>query len=171
MKRDELKALGIEDASIIDKIMELNGNDVNKAKATLQVQVEGLTKERDTFKANSEEFEKKLNDASTKYKDYDSLVKFKADTEAKVESTKRIDFLKSKGCKHPDLFESKLDFTKGTYNDNTKTYEGLDDAVKALQESYSDMFTVEPRLGKQPGKAAGADSELAKAALARGIKL
>ena len=33
-----------------------------------------------------------------------------------------------------------MDFTKGKYNAEKKTFEGLDDGVKAVKEQYKEMF-------------------------------
>jgi hypothetical protein len=37
----------------------------------------------------------------------------------------------------------KFDWTKATYNQEKKTYEGLEEQVKNLQEQYAGMFDVQ----------------------------
>lgn len=128
MKREFLKGLGVPEEAI-SKIMDENGNDVESAKKPLQAKIDSLT-------TQNTELTTKLDG----YKDYEDLKKYKADSVAKEEKQNKIDYLKSIGCKHPDLFVDKVDFTKGTYNAEKKTYEGLDENVKAVKEQYTDMF-------------------------------
>ena len=128
MKREFLKGLGVPEEAI-SKIMEENGNDVESAKKPLQAKIDSLT-------AQNTELTTKLDG----YKDYDDLAKYKADSVAKEEKQNKIDYLKSIGCKHPDLFVDKVDFTKGKFNAEKKTYEGLDESVKGLKEQYAEMF-------------------------------
>lgn len=143
MKREDLRtklvAAGVSEenlASVVDYIMAANGADV-----------ESLKKENETLKASHKEAleaiqeeNKTLKNQVSGYKDYEELKKFKADTLEKAETSKKIEFLKANGCKHPDLIMSKLDFTKGTYDEEKKTYTGLDDDVKGLREAYGDLF-------------------------------
>lgn len=143
MKREDLRtklvAAGVSEenlASVVDYIMAANGADV-----------ESLKKENETLKASHKEAletiqeeNKTLKTQVGNYKDYEELKKFKADTLEKAETSKKMEFLKAQGCKHPDLIMGKLDFTKGTYDEEKKTYTGLDDDVKGLREAYGDLF-------------------------------
>lgn len=143
MKREDLRtklvAAGVSEenlASVVDYIMAANGADV-----------ESLKKENETLKASHKEAleaiqeeNKTLKNQVSGYKDYEELKKFKADTLEKAETSKKIEFLKANGCKHPDLIMSKLDFSKGVYDEEKKTYTGLDDDVKGLREAYGDLF-------------------------------
>ena len=143
MKREDLRtklvAAGVSEenlASVVDYIMAANGADV-----------ESLKKENETLKASHKEAleaiqeeNKTLKNQVSGYKDYEELKKFKADTLEKAETSKKIEFLKANGCKHPDLIMNKLDFTKGVYDEEKKTYTGLDDDVKGLREAYGDLF-------------------------------
>ncbi len=143
MKREDLRtklvAAGVSDenlASVVDYIMAANGADV-----------ESLKKENETLKASHKEAleaiqeeNKTLKTQVGNYKDYEELKKFKADTLEKAETSKKMEFLKAQGCKHPDLIMNKLDFSKGTYDEEKKTYTGLDDDVKGLREAYGDLF-------------------------------
>lgn len=64
MKRDALKALGISDDAI-DRIMDMNGEDINKAKASgTEIQ-----SKLDTANASIAEMQKKLDG----YKDFDTI--------------------------------------------------------------------------------------------------
>ena len=146
MKREDLRtklvAAGIAEenlASVVDYIMAANGADV-----------ESLKKENETLKASHKEAleaiqeeNKTLKNQVSGYKDYEELKKFKADTLEKAETSKKMEFLKAQGCKHPDLIMEKLDFTKGTYDEEKKTYTGLDDDVKGLREAYGDLFEAQ----------------------------
>lgn len=146
MKREDLRtkliAAGINEenlASVVDYIMAANGADV-----------EGFKKENETLKASHKEAleaiqeeNKTLKAQVGQYKDYEDLKKFKAETLEKAETSKKMEFLKANGCKHPDLIMSKLDFTKGVYDEEKKTYTGLDDDVKGLREAYGDLFEAQ----------------------------
>ena len=50
MKREELVALGISDDTVIDKIMEINGNDIEHYKSTAETYKSQLKEARDTLK-------------------------------------------------------------------------------------------------------------------------
>ena len=155
MKRADLRAkfqeAGLEAEKIdeiVNYIMDVNGKDVNLAKNTAE---EDLAK----LKAENEALLKDKNELSAKvdtYKDYDLLKQFKADYEAKAEKQQRADYLKSMGCKHPDLFENQIDWSKASYDQEKKTYTGLDDTLKGLKESYKDMFESEKQKQPEPQK-------------------
>lgn len=145
MKRADLKAkmekLGMEvNNELIDFILDENGKDIEASKKTNSSELAKLQEEVETLKTKNEE----LTTNASKYKDYEDLKKFKETSLAKEEENRKIEFLKSNGCKHPDLFVSKIDFTKGKYNDEKKTYEGLDESLKNVRETYKDMFDLKP---------------------------
>ena len=143
MKREELKAklaaAGVQDdnmSEILDYVMAQNGADIQSLKT-----------EKESLKASYDENLKKLQDENKAfktqldgYKDYEDLKKFKADTIEKTETNKRNDFLKAQGCKHPDLIAGKIDFSKATWDEDKKTYTGLDEDIKSLKGSYADLF-------------------------------
>ena len=143
MKREDLKnkliGLGIPEDKVneaVDYVMAQNGADLNSLKGELET-LKG--KYADDTKAKDEAikgYEEKLKG----FGDYEELKRFKADTEANAEKSKRVEFLKSKGCKHPDLMMDKIDFSKASYDDEKKTYTGLDEEVKNLKTSYADLF-------------------------------
>ena len=111
MKREDLKArltnAGIAEdklSEVVDYIMSQNGADVNS-----------LREEITTLKATHEKELKAVQDESASlktrveaYKDYEDLKKFKEETIEKAENSKKVEFLKSQGCKYPDLVMSKL---------------------------------------------------------------
>ena len=163
MKREDLKKKFIEKGvaeeslnELIDFVMAQNGNDLNTLKSKLEA---SKSKYADDMKSKDEAirgYEEKIKG----YADYEDLKKFKVDTEANTEKSKRIEFLKSKGCKHPELIMPQLDFDKASYDDEKKTYVGLDDAIKGLKSSYKDLFveaaTQQVEINPQP-KSSGSD--------------
>ncbi len=157
MKREDLKKqlvdAGVAEDKInalVDYVMSQNGNDLNTLKSELEQVKSSHEKEVETLKAQNSELSTKIDG----YKDYEDLKKFKADTEANAEKSKRIDFLKSQGCKHPELIMSQIDFDKASYDESKKTYTGLDDSIKQLKSSYKDLFveagTQQVQLNPQP---------------------
>lgn len=146
MKRANLRAklqeAGIEAEKIdelVNFIMDENGKDINLAKQNVDDDFAKL-------KAENEALQKDKNELSAKvdtYKDYDLLKQFKADYDAKLEESQKSDYLKSVGCKHPDLFMGQIDWSKASYDKEKKTYTGLDDDLKGLKETYKDMFEVD----------------------------
>ena len=147
MKRSDLRAkaneLGIEAEKVdefVNFVMDQNGKDINATKAQFETELaEANKKVEDLTKANTELTTEK-DSYKDKYKDYEELKAFKDDYQANQEKNQKLEYLKSKGCKHPDLVMGQIDWTKGSYNQEKKTYDGLDDALKGLKEKYTDMF-------------------------------
>lgn len=143
MKREELRSklssVGVKDedlSGVVDYIMAQNGADIESLKGELTA-----------AKTSNADSLKKLQDENTAlktqidgYKDYEELKKFKADSLEKVENDKKVAFLTANGCKHPDLMMSKVDFSKGKYDEESKTYKGLDEDIKVLRNTYGDLF-------------------------------
>lgn len=143
MKREDLKKqlvdAGIQEdklGAVVDYIMSQNGADLNTLKSENEQLKSSHEKEVETLKAQNSELTSKVES----YKDYEDLKKFKSETIANQENAKRIDFLKAQGCKHPDLIMTQLDFEKASYDEEKKTYVGLDDSLKALKTNYADLF-------------------------------
>lgn len=143
MKREELRSklssAGVKDedlGGLVDYIMSANGADVNSLKEELSA---AKTQNADTLKTIQEE-NAALKAKLDGYKDYEDLKKFHAESLEKIENDKKVAFLKANGCKHPDLMMPKVDFNKGKYDEESKTYTGLDDDIKALKENYKDLF-------------------------------
>ena len=143
MKRQNLRAK-LQDAGlevekiddIVNYVMDENGKDINAAKANVDDDFAKLKAENEALTKDKAELTAKVDS----YKDYDLLKQFKADTEAKAEKQQRVDYLKSLGCKYPDLLEKQIDWTKASYDQDKKTYSGLDDTLKGFKENYKDMF-------------------------------
>ena len=144
MKRADLKAkmqeLGLEvNDEFINYIMTQNGVDIESLKnnhanelQTLQTELSSVKEELTQAKAKE-----------SQYADYEELKQFKTDTLLKVENEQKIGYLKEIKCKYPELFVDKFDWTKSTYNQEKKTYEGLEEQIKKVQEQYSGMFDVQ----------------------------
>lgn len=144
MKRADLKAkmqeLGLEvNDEFINYIMTQNGVDIEALKnnhanelQTLQTELSSVKEELTQAKAKE-----------SQYADYDELKQFKTDTLLKVENEQKIGYLKEIKCKYPELFVDKFDWTKATYNQEKKTYEGLEEQIKKVQEQYAGMFDVQ----------------------------
>lgn len=171
MKREELRSklssVGVKDedlGGIVDYIMSANGADVNSLKEELSA---AKTQNADTLKTIQEE-NAALKAKLDGYKDYEELKKYKADSLEEIETDKKVAFLKTNGCKFPDLMMPKVDFSKGQYDEESKTYTGLDDAIKGLKDSYSDLFeqtgTQQMNPDMQQSQTPGSDFERYKAA-------
>lgn len=147
MKREDLKTkieeLGLEAKSeLLDYIMNENGIDINTVKASHSSAIKKLEEQVKTLEAKNNEL---ITNAS-KYSDYEELKEFKTKALEKEEERRKIDFLKNQGCKYPELFLGKLDFSKAKYNEDKKTYEGLDEALKNIKDGYKGMFEAKPSM-------------------------
>lgn len=143
MKRNDLKAkmqeLGLEvNNDLIDYIMAQNGVDIETLKTNHANELQSLQSQLD-------EVNTKLTQAEadkSQFADYDELKKFKEDAMMQQENNQKLDYLKAIKCKHPELFIDKIDWSKATFNEEKKTYEGLDEQVKSYQEQYASMFEI-----------------------------
>ena len=148
MKRQNLRAK-LQDAGmeaekiddVVNYIMDENGKDINAAKANVDDDFAKLKAENEALTKDKAELTAKVDS----YKDYDLLKQFKAESEAKTQKQQRVDFLKSIGCKHPELFENQIDWTKASYDQEKKVFTGLDDTLKGFKENYKDMFEEQPK--------------------------
>lgn len=115
MRRNELKNLGLE-ADVIDQILEMNGDDINREKAKARnletelkelksqigdVDVKKIEAERDSWKSKFEDLEKQ-NKAEKEEKEFNDFLKsnfdeFKVKDEVSVKAN--LDFEKIKGSK------------------------------------------------------------------------
>ena len=143
MKRNDLKSkmqeLGLEvNNDLIDFIMAQNGIDIETLKTNHANELQTLQSQ--LSEANDKLTQQEAN--MSQYADYDELKKFKEDAMLEVENTRKLDYLKSIKCKHPELFVDKFDWTKAVFNEEKKTYEGLDEQVKTYQEQYASMFDI-----------------------------
>lgn len=144
MKRADLKAkmqeLGLEvNDEFINYIMTQNGVDIESLKNNHANELQTLQTELSSVKEDLTQAKAK----ESQYADYEELKQFKTDTLLKVENEQKIGYLKEIKCKYPELFVDKFDWTKATYNQEKKTYEGLEEQIKKVQEQYSGMFDVQ----------------------------
>ena len=157
MKREELKAklveAGVADdkmSAVLDYIMAQNGAEIN----SLKEENKALKSTNDEANKSKDDEIKSLKAQIESYSDYDDLKKFKEDTIATAENDKRVNYLKAQGCKHPDLVMGKLDFSKATYDEDKKTYTGLENSIKELKGTYQDLFeekgTQHPNSSENP---------------------
>ena len=149
MKRDYLKSIGLTDEQI-NLVMEQNGNDINSAKVGLQAEVEKYKGEAESNLAKATDWEGKFNAQAAAYKDYDILKQFHTDAMAKQTKERQIDYVKGLGVNHPELIANQIDFSKATYDEEKKTYTGLDEQIKGLKQSYPDMFGGTQQVNPQP---------------------
>lgn len=161
MKRNELKTkmqeLGLEvNDELINYVMAQNGADIESLKA--QHTNELQTKETELNEARTKISQLEAN--TSQYADYEELKKFREDALLKVENEKRLEYLKSIKCKHPELFIEKIDWSKATFNEEKKTFEGLDEQVKSYQEQYKDMFEVVKQQSLDPQQSGSTNANL-----------
>lgn len=151
MKRSFLenlfKDLEVEDStksSIIQSILDENGNDINNEKA----KTEGVKNNLKVKNALIDELNTKIKKAESV--DIEALKKEQFDLEKaegakEVEDFKKTNALKSsiKGAKDFDLVYSKLDKDKIKYEKSDKgeyTVSGVDEQIKDIKEKYSFLF-------------------------------
>lgn len=151
MKRNELKVkmqeLGLEvNDDLINYVMAQNGQDIENLKNSHTNEIQNLQNELTEKNNKISEYEAN----TSQYADYEELKKFKEATVQKEENQRKIDYLKTIKCKHPELFVEKFDWTKAVFNEEKKTYEGLDEQVKSYKETYKDMFDFNNQQGVNP---------------------
>lgn len=163
MKRDQLKELGLDDGQI-KQVMDLNGKDINKAKASLTVENEDLRKQmadRDKDLKHLKSQVKDNDDLSNQFKELQD--KYKQDT---TNLTNKIGEVKLNSAVDQSLAANKVRNVKAVKAllnmDNVKLDDkgnltGLDDQIKSIKESDSYLFdegskqTYNPSNG-QPAK-------------------
>ena len=152
MKRDELKVLGLEDA-VIDKIMDLNGTDINaikgkltNAEETIQT-LQATIGERDTdiqtlkeTAGNSEELNTKLADLQSKY-DADTQNLNSQIQQSKVNSALEMALLSNK-ARNTKAVKALIDMEKIELDENG-AIKGLDEQIEALRTENSFLFDGE----------------------------
>ena len=147
MKREELKALGLAD-DVIDKIMGINGSDIEAQKAKLtpvQTELDGLkaqlteaNKQIDSFKGlDIDGIKKAADDYKTKFE------------QAQTEAAKQVSQLKfdhaleqalaGAKARNPKAVKALLD-TEGLKVNDDGTIEHLDERLKAVKEANDYLF-------------------------------
>lgn len=151
MKRSFLEKLfndvEMEDAAkktIIDKIMEENGNDITTLKTEIANLKEDISVKDGVIETkNTKIAELEKVDIETIKKEQFDLGKEEGSKE--LDNFKKTEALKSsiKGAKDFDLVKSKLDLDKIKYEKNEKgeySVSGIDEQIKDVKEKYSYLF-------------------------------
>lgn len=153
MKRNEIddlfKELGIEadetkKKAFADRVMKINGDDINKEKTNTETVRNDLKVKEGLI----EELNKKIKEASSvdiekiKQEQFDLG---KAEGSKEFENFKKTSALKAsiKGAKDFDLVKSKLNLDKIEYEKNDKgdyTVKGIEEQLKSIKETYSYLF-------------------------------
>lgn len=156
MKREDLTALGITDAAVLDKIMDLHGADLTK----LQNTVSTLTTERDGYKTQ-------LGEANGKLAGYDPDWKTKADT-AQAEADKKVNALKFdyalsdalKSAKARDVLAVKAHLNMDGLKQNGDEIVGLKEQLEKIKTDNGYLFETDEKppvfSSKTPGPQTGA---------------
>ena len=154
MKREELKALGLED-DVVDKVMGLHGTDINELKG----QIKQLETEKAGLNDRISESDKQIEAIKRSHKGDDELQKeidkLNADNKAKDEemakqlTDTKIGYLTElgltkAGAKNIKATSALLDKSALSL-DKDGNIAGLDDQIKALQtgDDTKFLFTVE----------------------------
>lgn len=167
MKREDLTGLGITDASVLDKIMDLHGADLTK----LQNSVTTLTTERDGLKTQ-------LSEATGKLAGYDPEWKTKADT-AEQNAQKKVadmqfDYALSdalKAAKVRDVVAVKAHLDMNGLKQNGEEIVGLKEQLEKIKADNGFLFETDEKppvfSARTPGAQTGTltDNEKANAAL------
>ncbi|GAB2022071.1 hypothetical protein RyT2_11450 [Pseudolactococcus yaeyamensis] len=149
LKRELLTELGIEDKTVIDKIMQAHGADVEKNKSlsaendSLKTQLAEQTAEIELFKKSDEqsaETKKALEDLQGKFE----TLKTEKDAElAQLQKNNAVALaLKDTGTLDSDLLFGQLNLEKIVIQDDGKV-SGLDDQVASIKESKPFLFAQE----------------------------
>ena len=151
MKRSFLeglfKDLEVEDSvkkTIIDNIMDENGNDVNAEKAKTETAKNEVKVKEGVIESLNTKI-KELGDIDVDQIKKEQFDLGKAEGSKEVEDFKKRNALKSsiKGAKDFDLVYSKLDKDKIKYEKSDKgeyTVSGVDEQIKDIKEKYSFLF-------------------------------
>ena len=161
MKREELKALGLEDTTI-DKVMALHGKTVG----TLTSDLNSAKSERDSYKEQLDTNQTELNNLRDSAKGNEDLSKQLADLQAKYDSSKtesdaklaktEKEFaiklaLKDANALDDDIALSQLDLETIKLNDGG--LQGFKKQLDSLKENKAFLFKqAEPEVPKDTGK-------------------
>lgn len=140
---DILENKDLSTAEKAAKIQALNGIDVNAAKDLVKEEYQASQTEIEELKNKNKDLKASLDS----YKDYDELKKFKEDILAKEDKQRKIEFLKSDAVKaksnYIDLLLDKIDWSKGKYDEEKKTFTGLEADINDSKTIYADLFESE----------------------------
>ncbi len=141
MKRNEIEAkakeLNLELSNeLLDYIMDLNGSDINQYKLDLAAS----NAKYKTLKTETDSTITKLTaDLDTANQSVTEIESLRSEVEGyknKEINGQKKDFLNSQGFNGVDLIMDKIDFSKGTYDDKTKTFAGLDEVIEQAKKDY-----------------------------------
>ena len=146
MKREFLTGLGIE-ANVVDQIMTENGKDIEGLKAQLGVQkglVTDLTGQLNTANGELKKLQGVDIDALTRERDtyknqYEQALKDKDKAVAQVKLDSYLEKYQFSSSFAKDGIRAALADKKLKLSDKGE-FEGIDEAMKELQESYKDAF-------------------------------
>ncbi len=160
MKREEIKALGIEDGATLDKIMELHGKDIERFK--------GLEEENKSLKAQMDANAESIKQLEEKAKGNDALTaqieelktanaKAKSEYEGKISQIKidnAIDsFLSEKKAKNKVAVKSLLDLEKVKLDEKgevTGLNEQWDNLYKGNEYMFGEINPAPTKGGNPP---------------------
>lgn len=152
MKRTELEALGLE-KEIIDKIMDINGQDINAAKKDL----EAITRERDELKKEVSDRDGQIESLKKSAGNNEDLKKQIETLQAENKATKLNAAIEKAltGAKARNITAVKAllkDIDKAELSDDG-TVKGLEDQIKLLKSSDDTkfLFDTETRPAKDNG--------------------
>lgn len=146
MKTEDLKELlssGKEQDEIIKQIMAYNGQDVNNAKASVQIDTSKYVaiEEHNALLTKHSALENDFNTYKESTKDYEEVKGNYQSLLKAQEDGKKINYLKGLNCKHPDLLVDKFDWSKCDLEKN----ETDKDYLESFKGQYNDLFVVEDR--------------------------
>ena len=151
MTRDELNSIlanyGIDNKELANALLTNFNRDrksvVEDAKEEVRKEYEGWASPEEVEKLKSKNDE--LKESLKGYADYDDLKTFKSDVLAKEEEANKLAYLKEMKVKdtYAKMVMGQLDWSKGKYDQEKKTYTGLDEQIAASKETYKDLYEQE----------------------------
>lgn len=151
MKREDLKALGLED-EVVDSVMALHGKDIEATKASLtqsEKSVEDLKGQLTEANKTIEGF-KKMDIEAIKQSADDWKTKaeqFQAEAEKNIQALKfdhaLENALSGAKAKDADLVKAKLNLENLKLNEADGSIVGLEDQLKGIKESHDYLFDSE----------------------------
>lgn len=172
MKRTELKEIGVPE-ELLDKIMEINGQDIEKAKGNN----EELSKQVENLQGQLKDRDKQLTELQKAAGDNEALTARiaelkEANETAKSKYTEEIKNLKidsavdralnSAKVKNVKAVKALLDLTDAKLDDDGNI-KGLKDQLDKLKESDSYLFNTAPQItGAKPSEASDTHTGISK---------
>lgn len=172
MTRSELKDLGIEDKAVIDSIMKLHGDGIEKAKTDFEA-IKGQLEEKDKTIGELNEQIKSFDGQGTALKDlqdkvasYEKAEKDRKEAEeaAKIDNELRERFASVTGeqkWKHADIETGRFNAFKSALNDEANKGKGDADIFAAVTAEMDCFVNPQQEKVKMPpsGNGSNADPE------------